>query len=150
MININKIAKEITNDIFNIIQLIKSSNIGINEKVNKNTLSKSKVLENVKYQLQSSLDINIIYQPYVEYIEHGRRKGAKFPPIEPIIKWCKQKGIPTENSTIFLIRRAISRDGIKPRPIVQQMLNNIDEEFNNKYYELIFNEIITILNTYFK
>lgn len=51
---------------------------------------------------------------YTEQLETGRKPG-KFPPINAIEQWIKDKGIQYENITIsslaFLIARKISREG---------------------------------------
>jgi len=52
--------------------------------------------------------------------EFGRRPGATMPPREPIADWVnEQSGMPSKgdddfDSTVFLVRRAIGRDGIEP------------------------------------
>ena len=70
-------------------------------------------------------DIEFFCASYGEFVEKGRRKGARFPPSDPILRWIKVRGIKgrdkkgrfiTDRSLTFLIQRAISRDGIKPLP----------------------------------
>lgn len=65
------------------------------------------------------------YEDYGQYVESGRRIGARFPPPGPILQWIKARGIRgrdkrgrfiKDKSLVFLIQRAISRDGIKPFP----------------------------------
>ena len=95
------------------------------------------------------LIFDIILNDYLTFIESGRRKGAKMPPVEPIVRWCKSKGISTDNSTIFLIRRAISRDGIRPRPIMQYVFDEIDREWNDGLVDEIFNKIMEEIDKFF-
>jgi hypothetical protein len=92
---------------------------------------------------------DIILNDYITYIESGRRKGAKFPPVAPIVAWARKKGIPTDNSTIFLIRRAISRDGIQPRPIMAYVMEEVDREWDDSLADKLFNQIIEIIDKYF-
>lgn len=75
----------------------------------------------------------IFIQEYYIYIESGRRKGAKRPPFQPIFDWIKSKNIRfrdkkgrfiTFRSTAFIIMNAIKKNGIKPRPFVQDILDN--------------------------
>jgi hypothetical protein len=70
-------------------------------------------------------DIEFFSASYGEFVEKGRKKGARFPPSDPILRWIKVRGIKgrdkkgrfiTDKSLTFLIQRAISRDGIKPLP----------------------------------
>ena len=75
----------------------------------------------------------IFIQEYYIYIESGRRKGAKRPPFEPIFDWIKRNNIKfrdkkgrfiTFRQTAFIIMNAIKKNGIKPRPFVQTILDN--------------------------
>ena len=84
------------------------------------------------------LVLDITLNDYIEYIENGRRAGGKFPPMEAIIKWCKEKGIPTDNSTIFLIRRAIAREGVEPRPIMAKVFQELDSKWDNSWSDKLF------------
>ena len=89
---------------------------------------------NKKYKLGSSklnkdLDVRIqdnifllIMPDYVEYVNSGRKAGAKMPPVEAIANWCRSKGIPSDNQTIWKIRKSIAEDGIK-------MIENAKNEF---------------------
>ena len=54
-------------------------------------------------------------EDYTEYLVDGRGKG-KFPPIDKIKQWIKDKGIQSDipvNSLAFLIARKISQEGTK-------------------------------------
>jgi hypothetical protein len=128
-----------------------SSNQGINQKVGRNTLVDSKLYNTLSVRATNDGDLifDIILNDYLRYIESGRRAGAKFPPVEPIVRWCKSKGISTDNSTIFLIRRAISRDGIRPRPIMQYVFEEIDDEWNDSLADEIFDKIMETIDKYF-
>jgi len=75
----------------------------------------------------------IFIQEYYIYIESGRRKGARRPPFQPIFDWIKSRNIKfrdkkgrfiTFRQTAFIIMNAISKNGIKPRPFVQKILDN--------------------------
>ena len=54
--------------------------------------------------------ITIVVNDYIDYIESGRGSG-KMPPTKPIIDWCRRHGIPSDNSTVYLIRRSIGENG---------------------------------------
>ena len=87
------------------------------------------------------LKITIRLADYWQYIEYGRRKGAKMPPIKAIKDWIEVRNIvprpmklqggktevPTTESLAYIIARSISRKGIKARPYMQQ---SIDENMD--------------------
>ena len=93
--------------------------------------------------------IELLLNDYVQYIESGRKKGSKFPPLEPIVKWAKKRGIKTDNSTMFLIRRAIAEDGIKPRPFMYKVLNTIDKKWDGEWSSELFQELTKIIDEFF-
>ncbi len=56
------------------------------------------------------------------WIDRGRKAGGKMPPKQAITDWVKARNIQpsgkmSQESLVFLIRRKIARDGIKPTPI---------------------------------
>lgn len=57
---------------------------------------------------------------YYKYVEYGRRKGGKMPPVSAILKWVEVKPvIPRENGISkeqlsWAIAKKIRRDGIEP------------------------------------
>lgn len=56
-------------------------------------------------------------QPYAEPVEYGRRAGAPMPPSGAVLGWMRRHGI--DQSAEYVIRRAISRKGIRPRPYLK-------------------------------
>ena len=148
---LTRVMYEIGKDIAKLVREIMDSNVGMNMKAGKNTLSDSDLYRELSVRSTSDGDLvfDIMLNDYIQYIENGRRKGAKFPPIEPIIQWCRKKGLPTDNSTIFLIRRAISRDGIKPRPIMQYVFEEIDREWDEQLADELFNKIMEMIDNFF-
>lgn len=148
--NVSSIVMEFSKDIMALVRMVMESNVGINSKVGVNTLVNSQIYNtlSVKATNDGDLIFDIILNDYLVYIENGRRKGAKMPPVEPIIRWARSKGIPTDNSTIYLIRRAISRDGIKARPFMAHVMEEIDREWEGVADEL-FNKIMEETNKFF-
>lgn len=135
---ISKIVMEFSKDIMDIVRVVMESNIGSDSYKNLKVIAKN----------DGDLVFDILLNDYLTYIESGRRKGAKIPPVEPIVRWARSKGIPTDNSTIFLIRRAISRDGIAPRPFMATVMEQIDLNMPN-WYDKIFDEITKLINDFF-
>ena len=148
---VGKIVMEFSKDLMTLVRMVMESNVGINQKVGTNTLVNSNIYKtlSVKATNDGDLIFDIILNDYLVFIESGRRKGAKFPPVEPIVKWARSRGIPTDNSTIYLIRRAISRDGIKPRPFMAHVLEEIDREWDEQLADELFNKIISEIDKFF-
>lgn len=135
---ISKIVMEFSKDIMDIVKAVMESNIGSDSYKNLKVIAKN----------DGDLVFDILLNDYLTYIESGRRKGAKMPPVEPIVRWARSRGIPTDNSTIYLIRRAISRDGIAPRPFMATVMEQIDLNMEN-LYDKIFDEITKLINDFF-
>ena len=101
-----------------------------------------------------SISVLLTRAIYWKYIERGRRAGAKFPPKDVISRWITEKGIQPRdlsikhNQLVFLISRKIARDGIKPKPYLQEVLTERKKdvgEFNKAFdtdIEEYSNEVI--------
>ena len=149
---ISKLVMEFSKDIMDLVRVVMESNLLVNNKprVRKNTIIGSDIYKTLQVKSTNDGDLifDIILNDYLVFIESGRRKGAKMPPVEPIVRWAKSKGIPTDNSTIYLIRRAISRDGIKARPFMAHVMEELDREWDGVADE-IFNVIIQEIDKFF-
>ena len=148
---IGKIVMEFSKDLMQLVRMVMESNVGINPKTGSNTLVNSQIYNTLSVKATNNGDLifDIILNDYLIFIENGRRKGAKMPPVEPIVRWAKSKGIPTDNSTIYLIRRAISRDGVKPRPFMAHVFDELDREWNDTVADEIFNTIMLEIDKFF-
>ena len=148
---ISKIVMEFSKEIMDIVRVVMESNLLDNHKVGRNTIIGSDIYKNLQVISKNDGDLvfDILLNDYLTYIESGRRKGAKMPPVEPIVKWARQHGIPTDNSTIFLIRRAISRDGISPRPIMAVVFDELYKKWDMDWADVLFDEIIKLINDFF-
>lgn len=148
---VGKIVMEFSKDLMTLVRMVMESNVGINQKVGVNTLVDSNIYKtlSVKATNDGDLIFDIILNDYLTFIESGRRKGAKMPPVEPIVRWARSRGIPTDNSTIYLIRRAISRDGIQPRPVLQYVMDEVDREWDDRLADELFNKITEMIDKFF-
>lgn len=151
--SLEKIIKVIANDILSIARMVLESNNLINEKVGRNTIAPDSDLYKT-LQVRATSDGDVVYDlmlnDYLVFIESGRRAGAKFPPVEPIVRWARKRGIPTDNNTIYLIRRAISRDGIKPRPFMAYIFDEMDDRWDSTWSDRIFEKIMEQIDNFFK
>ena len=142
---ISKIVMEFTKDI------IKLVHAAMDGKDLDNNKSSSDIYKNLQVKATNDGDLvfDIILNDYLKFIESGRRKGADMPPVEAIVEWAKKHDIPTDNSTIFLIRRAISRDGIAPRPFMDKVFADIDDVWDKDWADELFDEIMRMINDFF-
>lgn len=143
--DINKIVMEFTKDIMKLVHAVMDGQEFSNNK------SGSDIYKNLQVNATNDGDLvfDIILNDYLKFIESGRRKGADMPPVEPIVKWAKKHGIPTDNGTIYLIRRAISRDGIAPRPFMDKVFSDIDDVWDKNWADELFDEIMRMINDFF-
>lgn len=58
------------------------------------------------------------WAPHAVFVERGRRKGARRPPIQPIFEWTQRRFGNTNLSLAFAIANSISKRGIAPRPVM--------------------------------
>ena len=151
MDSITSLAKAFAEDIMNITADIMASSMLVNDKVGRNTIAPdSNIFKEMYAKASGNIVIELLLNDYVQYIESGRKAGSKFPPIQPIVQWAKKRGIKTDNSTIFLIRRAIAEDGIKPRPFMYKVLETIDKKWNGEWSSDLFQELTKIIDEFFQ
>lgn len=150
MNSVELLAKAFAEDVMNITADIMASSMLVNDKVGRNTISpNSDIFREMYAKASGNIVIQLLLNDYVQYIESGRKAGSKFPPIQPIVQWAKKRNIPTDNSTIFLIRRAIAEDGIKPRPFMYKVLETIDNKWDGEWSSELFNELTKIIDEFF-
>lgn len=150
MNNVELLAKAFAEDVMTITADIMASSMLVNDKVGRNTIApNSDIYKEMYAKASGNIVIQLLLNDYVQYIESGRKAGSKFPPIQPIVNWAKKRGIPTDNSTIFLIRRAIAEDGIKPRPFMYKVLDTIDKKWDGEWSSELFNELTKIIDEFF-
>ena len=101
-------------------------------------IATGKLYNSITYNVSSDGDISFSYAEEGKYVESGRRRGARFPPPAPILKWIKIKGIKgrdaktgrfiKDKALVFLFQRAISRDGIKAVPFMQLAIDKATQQ----------------------
>jgi hypothetical protein len=95
-------------------------------------VASGRLVNSVRYTVNPQGKISFIYDIDGKWVTQGRRRGSRFPPPAPILKWIKEKGIKgrdkrgrfiTDKSLTFLISRAIARDGIKPLAFMKMAID---------------------------
>lgn len=155
-VQLAKVIQEITNDILKGARDIMSSDIGINQKVGKNTLVGSNLYNQVSTQFKQddNIVINLFFNHYIEFIESGRMpKKGKRPPVLEIAKWLRRKHIVSSNENIMRVAYAVSyaiwRDGYKARKVLEALDNYVDSQFENKYADMLFDALFKEVDDYF-
>lgn len=112
-------------------------------------LGQSNLLNKARINISDNLFL-LIFPDYIDYVNSGRRPNAKMPPADAIINWCRQKGIPTDNNTVWRIRQGIAKQGIKARPVLDMIFDLAENEWMTDWSQRVFNEIIEELINWFK
>jgi hypothetical protein len=104
--------------------------------------------ESVRYQVNPNTGtIKFIFAEEGKWVQSGRRRGARFPPPGPILKWIKAKGIKgrdkktgrfiTDKSLTYLISRGISRNGITPLPFMSMAIKESREQLKKQLKQAV-------------
>jgi len=145
-----------------IVHAILNSEVGINNKVGINTLGggNSELYKNIEAISTEDLGvINLLIPEYaVLYVdgngfEWARRpvsvkKDQRWPPVEVIRDWAQRKGLPSDNSSVYLYSRSIMEKGIKARPFVNPSLDEIERDFS-RWADKLFNDLCSGLDEFF-
>ena len=154
MDNITSLAKAFAEDVMTITADIMASNLMLNKKGINTIAPDSKIFKEMYAKASGNIVIELLLNDYVYYIESGRRKSTNAkkvapPPVKAIVQWAKNRNIPTDNLTIYKIRSAIVRDGIKPRPFMYKVLETIDKKWEGEWSSDLFNELTKIIDEFF-
>jgi len=150
--DISKITEIIATDIIGLAQLAMEGDVGVNTKIDRNTLKDSYLYNSIKTQIINSNNIVVetLFQPYINYIEWDRPpKYGDPPPIDDIIEWAKAKGISTDNDVVYAIRYSIWEIGHSGRPVIEMFNKLLEHTFNEYWADDIFNAIISELIKFF-
>jgi hypothetical protein len=112
-----------------------------------------RLIRSINYKLQPTaqgIQIQLLSEDYLKYVDQGRRAGAKYPPIAPLLKWARVKGLP--EGAAYGAQKNIQRFGIKPTNVIKKTLNIIQtsREANRKYEQSMINNIVKMLENQYK
>jgi hypothetical protein len=112
---LNERGLDITTDIKNVLR-------------ENNAIASGDLYNSVKFEVikvNEDYKLIISYLDYGEFVLKGRKPNSKPPPISPIIRWTKFKGIPT--SAAYPIAKSIGKKGIKPLNFLFPFFNKINQ-----------------------
>ena len=149
-------AKQITNEYLQAIavQLVKITRFELTVSArsldsNRNSLSNSNLFKSIEASITDD-GIELLANFYWEFIEFGRRSGS-YPPYSAIYFWAVRYRIkPRQGETlaqvVFKIQRAIFKNGIAPRPFLEnafakseKFINPFTDEFTEEIIRKVFN-----------
>lgn len=124
------------------------------------------LINSVQYQITHNGDkytVSLSLEDYWYWVENGRSAG-KFPPIQNILKWVREKGIipqpyqipsgkyviPTENQLAFLIGRSIAENGTEGKHSLEKTIEEIQDDLINELTQAVKNEIEIEINNIIK
>lgn len=143
----NDLANKIAREIMIVWRQLMSSDFSVNVKSN-TTLEFSRLDTQAKIE-KNDWVFDLYYNDYLQYIEEGRKPKARKVPIRPLIDWMKRNLISDDVRVAYAIRESIYKLGIPARPLLEPFENMLDERFEEKIFDEIFNTIITELDKYF-
>ena len=138
MTNLKPVIDAIAAEILTLAHTIMdSSEMGLRDSVLK------KDMDVVVRSYDQPVVVELLLNDYVEYIDSGRApRQGKQPPIDALRDWALARGIATDNSTLFLIARAIWRNGYASRPILATLEEEIEDRWENEWSDLIADELM--------
>ena len=143
----NDLANKIARELMIVWRKLMASEYAIN--VKSNTTLEFSNLDNTAKIEHNDWTFDLFYNDYLEYVEQGRKPRARKVPIKPLIDWMKRKHISDDNRVAYAIRESIYQLGIPARPLLQPFGEMLDERFEEKIYDEIFNTIIIELDKFF-
>ena len=143
----DELAKKITREIMIVWRQLMASDYAVNVKSN-TTLEFSNLDTQAKIE-NNDWVFDLFYNDYLQYIEEGRKPKARKVPIRPLIDWMKRNLISDDVRVAYAIRESIYKLGIPARPLLEPFGEMLDERFEQKIYDEIFNTIIIELDKYF-
>ena len=140
-----------------------ASNVTAQAKANilrKNKVATGNLYESITFTVLPDGTVDFYYDDAGDFVESGRRKGARYPPMSKIKQWVKIKGLAqwrnkkgrfiSRDAQTFLIARGISKNGIKPFPFfsdpLEQAMATYAYTIEEAMVEDIENDIDTILS----
>lgn len=89
---------------------------------------------------------------YYKYVEWGRKRGSKMPPVSAILKWVKVKPVvphqntlsgrvPTQEQLAWAIAKGIQKNGIEPTPALRDSNEMTFNTFESKLRQALTEDL---------
>lgn len=148
---LDELAKRIKDTVIDLM----SSDIGVNQKVGRNTLIGSDLMNSLK---TTTGEDYIVFQiaDYYENVVKGRPKGLMINSEmeQSLLEWIRKKNIRfdgcDETTTLYLVEKSIVEKGIAARPfigvgddpsVVLPFLDNYFDKWADEVFEMIIKKI---------
>lgn len=98
---------------------------------------------------------SLYLQDYWRYVEDGRRKGAKQPPVSAIREWIEQRKIKpwkgqTRKGLAYVMARSIAKKGIPPTHYLQRTVESVTDRHRERLMNAGAEALLEVLDDYFK
>lgn len=155
--NVRKVVEEIAKE-FKVLAQMVMDEVGVNDKVGRNTLVDSNLYKSVGVDIEedgSNVVMHLLMNDYIDYVEKGlppryEKLKGKFMHsgrvIEALTKWLVRKGICPSNEAVrmaYAVRWGIYENGIKGRPVIETIAQQTEDEFNGwveRIYEVVLKD----------
>ena len=137
-----------------------ASNVTAQAKANilrKNKVATGNLYESITFDVLPDGTVDFYYDDAGDFVESGRRKGARFPPMSKMKQWIKVKGLAqwrnkkgrfiSRDAQAFLIARGISKNGIKPFPFFTDPFDEAMKSYEYVLEEALVQEIENDIDT---
>ena len=137
--DLNKIHEALNNLAETVKTIIKTSMVdaGVKEDAH--------IIEDLTSEAVGMDLVKVMIHEYYAYINNGSHYTTKPPPFQAIYDWCEETdGLDTDNSTVFAIRQAIFKRGLKARPFMGDVILAIDDlygDFGDEVYDIFCDEV---------
>jgi hypothetical protein len=162
-----QIKDYLNGELFELAKLIKEFMIAEAEKGGKHKFradGKAGIVQSTKVEFTVD-GVEIELAEHAQYINNGRKAGAKKVPIGALIKWLKRYRVVSRdkktgkyqkssegsiNAAAYAIQQSIFKNGIKARPFIEKTLDFAEDLISEVIDEIMIPEIISIIEFTFK
>lgn len=145
--NIQGVVQSMAQDILKVMQFIMDTH----------GLSNSNIRNQMQTRIEENDDgvvVSLLVNFYIHWLINGR-KPTNYPPITrwenpvgDIRDWCKRKGLPSDNKTVWAIIKHIHKFGYKKKFDIEEFWIEAESKVYDKL-DVLFNEIVKELTDWF-